>query len=349
MTQQPTVATLITAERTDIPASWYVALPSGELKKGPQPLTLFGRKLVAWRNGAGQPVVTQGFCPHLGASLAEGQVTSGELQCAAHRWRFDDTGRCVAAPPALDVSGRDRLRSYPTTERHGYVWVWYGSREPMFPLPTFPVLDGATSYPTGFRMADDTRATVRRILENTYDPDHLVALHGLDVNGSTTLRMLDDPAATADHGPPIAAEAWLGAELNWPSYRGRLGRITSLLGTNAKQFVLRVDGWPSGQRISYFADGRLQYRMLLATTPLGPNRTIQHIAVALPPTGTRWRDLRNYLLHRPEITLTSKQDIPLFNTIERGDRHGIYVNGDHGVLAFRKYYQQWVDRVADDA
>ena len=177
-------------------------------------------------------------------------------------------------------------------------------------------------------------------LENTYDPDHLVALHGLEVNGSTTLRMLDNPSATADHGPPIAPEAWLGSELTWPSYSGWLGTITNLLGTNAKEFVLRVDGWPSGQRISYFADGRLQYRMLLATTPLGPNRTIQHISVALPRAATRWRDLRNYVLHRPEITLTSKQDIPLFNTIERGDRHGIYVGGDHGVLAFRKYYQR---------
>ncbi|WP_436536070.1 Rieske 2Fe-2S domain-containing protein [Actinoplanes sp. HUAS TT8] len=349
MTQQASTEKSTAAQRLDLPASWYVAVPSDQLGKGPRQLTLFGRNLVAWRNTTGQPVVAQGHCPHLGASLGEGRVTGGDLQCASHRWRFDDTGRCVAAPPAGDASARPGLRTYPAVERHGYVWVWYGSREPMFALPSFPALDTATGYPTGFRMADDTRATVRRILENTYDPDHLVALHGLEVDGSTKLRMLDDPGATADHGPPVATQAWLGAELTWPSYSGQLGMITRLLGTNAKQFVLRVDGWPSGQRISYFADGRLQYRMLLAASPLGPNRTIQHIAVALPRTGARWRDLRNYVLHRPEITMTSQQDIPLFNTIERGDRHGIYVGGDHGVLAFRKYYQQWVDRVADDA
>jgi nitrite reductase/ring-hydroxylating ferredoxin subunit len=346
MTHQVSATNQSTRTPLDLPASWYVALPSGQLGGGPRPLTLFDRKLVAWRDGTGRPVLAQGFCPHLGASLATGRVVGGELQCPAHRWRFDGSGRCVAAP---GVGDRPGLRTYPTVERHGYVWAWYGSREPMFPLPTFPALDGATRFPTGFRMADDTRATVRRILENTYDPDHLVALHGLEVTGSTTLRLLDSPRATADHGPAIAPEAWLGAELTWPSYSGRLGRITNLLGTNAKEFTLRVDGWPGGQRISYFADGRLQYRMLLAASPLGPNRTVQHIAVALPRTGVRWRDLRNYLLHRPEITLTSQQDIPLFNTIERGDRHGIYVGGDHGVRAFRKHYQQWVDKVTENA
>jgi aminopyrrolnitrin oxygenase len=67
--------------------------------------------------------------------------------------------------------------------------------------------------------------------------------------------MVDDPDELAGNGPPIAAQAWLGAELTWPSYQGVLGKITRLLGTNAGHFVLRVDGWPSGQRITYYVDG----------------------------------------------------------------------------------------------
>lgn len=336
--------------RMNLAASWYIALPSHELTARPKALTLFGRPLVAWRDHVGRAVVMSRTCPHMGASLAEGRVVDGALRCPFHHWRFDGTGRCVDMPGVERVPRGARLRTYPTGECHGYVWAWYGSEEPMFPLPEFPVLDTVPpTFPRGFRLADMTGATVRRILENTYDPDHLVELHGLEVSRPPGLRMLDRPEDIAGHGPPIPAEAWLGAELTWPGYTGRLGTVTRLLGTNARRFVLRVDGWPSGQRITYLADGVTQYRLLLATTPIGPNRTIQHIAVALEPTGRLWRDLRNYLVHRPEITITSNQDLPIFNTIEPGDRHGIYVDRDRGTRLFRKYYQQWVDRVTDDA
>ncbi|WP_275466190.1 Rieske 2Fe-2S domain-containing protein [Streptomyces noursei] len=333
----------------NLPASWYVAFPSGQLARRPRALKLFGEPLVAWRDGAGRPVLMPRHCPHMGASLADGKIVEGGLQCPFHHWRFDRSGACVAVPGTVRIPSKARLRPYPTVERYGYVWAWYGSEEPMFPLPEMPSLDEDQPGHRRFRLADSTGATVRRILENTYDPDHLVALHGLEVAGPCRLRMLTDQQQTQDHGPPIDPQAWLGAELTWPGYTGKLGAVTRLLGTNAEEFVLRVDGWPAGQRISYWADGVPQYQLLLATTPIAPNRTIQHITAAVLTTGRRWRDLRHYLANRLEITFASHQDLPVFNTMEPGDRHGIYLERDRGVLRFRKHYQQWVDRVADHA
>ena len=333
----------------NLAASWYVALPSRELTDKPMPIELFGRSLVAWRDLAGRPVLMPRECPHMGASLADGKVIDGRLQCPFHHWRFAASGACVEIPGAERIPASARQRPYPTTERHGYIWAWYGSAEPMFPLPELPALAVGRPRYHCFRFADTTAATVRRILENTYDPDHLSALHGLEVEGPLSLRLLTDPEDTLDHGPPIAADAWLGAELTWPSYTGKLGVVARLLGTNARQFVLRVDGWPGGQRISYFADGVPQYRLLLATTPIKPNRTVQHIAVAVETTGRFWRDLLRYLVNRIEITVASNQDLPIFNTIQPDDASGVYVKSDFGVLRFRKHYQSWVDRVAGDA
>jgi nitrite reductase/ring-hydroxylating ferredoxin subunit len=334
----------------NLAASWYVALPSRKLTgRRPKAIRLFGRPLVAWRDGTGRAVLMPRSCPHMGASLADGKIAEGGLRCPFHHWRFDGSGECVQVPGLGRVPRTARQRTYPVIERHGYVWVWYGSEQPLFPLPELPALGAERARYRTFRFADTTNATVRRILENTYDPDHLVALHSLEVAGPLALRMLDGPQDTPDHGPPIAAEAWLGAELTWPHYTGKLGTVTRLLGTNAQQFVLRVDGWPSGQRISYFADGELQYRLLLATTPIAPNRTIQHIAVAVDNRGRFWSDLMRYWVNRLEITVASDQDLPIFNTIEPGDRHGIYLERDRGVLRFRKHYQSWVERVTDDA
>ncbi|MEV0134045.1 Rieske 2Fe-2S domain-containing protein [Dactylosporangium sp. NPDC050688] len=330
----------------NLAASWYVAMPSRELGRSPKPVTLFGRPMVVWRDGSGRVTVMPRACPHMGASLAQGRVVGGALQCPFHHWRFDAGGTCVAVPGADRIPVRAHRLVYPAVERYGYIWVWYGSAEPMFPLPHLPALDPAGRGHRRFRFADTTGATVRRIMENTYDPDHLVELHGLQVAGPLRLRLLTPADFPAEHGPAIPAEAWFGAELGWPRYSGRLGALTRLMGTNAAQFVLRVDGWPAGQRITYYADGVPQYRLLLAATPVAANRTVQHIAVAVERSGRYWRDLWHYLVNRIEVTVASNQDLPIFDTIRPGDHHGIYVEGDHGVRRFRRYYQEWVDRAA---
>ncbi len=71
--------------------------------------------------------------------------------------------------------------------------------------------------------------------------------------------------------------------------------------------------------------------------------------MAVERTGRFWRDLLHFLVNRVEVNLASDQVLPVLNTARPGDHHGICVDGDHGVLTFRRYYQSWVDRVAEDA
>ncbi|MBB5155620.1 Rieske 2Fe-2S domain-containing protein [Saccharopolyspora phatthalungensis] len=346
MSANTIASTSYTRSSSTLAASWYIALPSAKLKRKPLAVRLFGRQLVAWRDYDGRPVLMARQCPHMGASLSDGDVIGGLLRCPFHHWKFDGTGACAEIPGVRRIPATATLRCYPAIERAGYVWAWYGSAEPMFPLPELPAFSKRF---LGFRLADVTGATVRRIMENTFDPDHLVALHGLEVGGPLGFRMLSDQDEVRHHGAPIDPGAWLGAELTWPGYVGWLGTITRFLGTNAERFSLLVDSWPTGQRVSYFADGVLQYRLLLSATPIGPNRTVQHIAVTAARTGRFLSDLRRYLANRLEITFASNQDLPIFNTIEPGDRHGIYLDRDRAVLRYRKHYQGWVDKVADDA
>lgn len=340
---KPAPQSRVATDELNLAASWYIALPSSDLPASrPISLELFGRPLVAWRDERGHPVVMPRHCPHMGASLADGAIVGGCLQCPFHHWRFDATGQCTAIPGIDRIPMTARQRTYPVVERYGYVWAWYGTAVPLFPLPEIPALaPGRWS----FRFADTTAATVRRILENTYDPDHLAALHGLRVAGSLDLTVLPDQRATGLNGPPIAADAWFGASIAWPRYAGALGVITSLLRSNARRFTLLVDGWPAGQRITYLADDRAQYTLLLAATPVAANRTIQHIRVAVPMSGAYCRDIASYLIHRLQIKIASDQDLPIFNTIEPGDRDGLYVKRDLGVVRFREHYQTWVEKV----
>jgi phenylpropionate dioxygenase-like ring-hydroxylating dioxygenase large terminal subunit len=332
-------------DELNLAASWYIALPSSDLPAGrPIALELFGQPLVAWRDEQRRPVLMPRHCPHMGASLADGAIVRGCLQCPFHQWRFAASGQCTAIPGIDRIPATARQPTYPVVERYGYVWAWYGPPAPLFPLPEIPALDTDGRGYRRFRFADTTAATVRRILENTYDPDHLAALHGLRVAGSLELTVLKDPRETHLNGPPIPDEAWFGASIEWPSYAGMLGVLTRLLRSNAQRFTLLVDGWPAGQRITYLADGRAQYTLLLAATPVGPNRTVQHICVAIPRSGKPWKDVARYLMNRVQIKVASDQDLPVFNTIEPGDRNGIYVKRDFGVVKFREHYQTWVGK-----
>ena len=56
-------------------------------------------------------------CPHMGASLADGRLFGGELQCSWHEWRYDrTTGQCPLRPWA-------RVRVYPVRIDEGGVWI----------------------------------------------------------------------------------------------------------------------------------------------------------------------------------------------------------------------------------
>lgn len=113
-----------------------------------------------------------------------------------------------------------------------------------------------------------------------------------------------------------------------------------MLGLNAGRFELRVAAWPTLQHIFYYADDTLVYHLVLAATPTGEDRSVQHIGVAVA-RGRGLGDVVRYLAHRAEVTMTARQDMPLFNTMRPGDRHGIYVPGDRPLREFRKFYQRW--------
>lgn len=56
-------------------------------------------------------------CPHMGASLADGRLFGGELQCSWHEWRYDrTTGQCPIRPWA-------RVRVHEIRIDDGGVWI----------------------------------------------------------------------------------------------------------------------------------------------------------------------------------------------------------------------------------
>lgn len=329
----------------NLATGWYVALRSSALRGSPTRVGLFGSTFVAWRAKDRTPVLMPLHCPHMGAALSEGRIVAGALECPFHRWRFGSDGACVSLPSDRRPPAAARAQVLPVTERNGYVWAWHGSETPAYPVPGPTMGEGQFSAYPVFQLEDPAGTTVRRILENTFDPDHLVALHGLTVRGGTDTTLLDTAQADSMFGPAELPASRIGAVFSWPAYAGWLGRFSDAVGLNADRFELRVAAWPTLQHVYYFADGTPLYRLILGATPVAAGRSVQHIAVAVARHSRGPAGLLRYAVHRGEVTVAARQDLPLFDTMRDGDRHGIYVPSDRPLREFRRFYQRWTGPV----
>jgi nitrite reductase/ring-hydroxylating ferredoxin subunit len=163
-------------------AGWYALAFADELGPG----TVLRRRaldqeLAVFRTASGVPAVMDGYCPHLGAHLAEGgRVVGEELRCPFHGLGFAPDGRCVrtayrdARLPAL------RARTWQVQERHGVVLAFLGGAgDAAAPWDLHPIAPAraaiAWSAPAGrlWRI----RTHPQEVLENTVDVGHFAAVH----------------------------------------------------------------------------------------------------------------------------------------------------------------------------
>jgi vanillate O-demethylase monooxygenase subunit len=106
--------------------TWYVAASSQEIGADkPLGRTVCGERIAFYRDAAGKIAAVQDFCPHRGAPLSLGYVCEGQLTCGYHGLVMGCDGKTVAMP-GQRVRGFPAIRSFPVTERYGFVWVWTG-------------------------------------------------------------------------------------------------------------------------------------------------------------------------------------------------------------------------------
>jgi 3-ketosteroid 9alpha-monooxygenase subunit A len=160
---------------------WYIAIPSHELRKGQvRPIVIAERELVVVRTMSGTVTIFDRYCPHLGASLALGKVVGEQLRCAFHVWEYNPDGKCVRIPQCAKIPARARVRSYPTVERFGAVWIFVGD-DVYCQLPSEnELLPGGGWVGPGPTRVGAYRTTCRDILENAVDWAHQMPVHGMN-------------------------------------------------------------------------------------------------------------------------------------------------------------------------
>jgi phthalate 4,5-dioxygenase oxygenase subunit len=176
---------------------WVPAALSEQLAPDGKPLrvSLFGEKLVAFRDGVGKVGLLGEFCPHRKVSLAFGRNENCGLRCLYHGWKFDVAGNVVdmpSEPVASGLAGKTKHLSYPTREAGGFVWAYMG------PAGTMPEFEAPPWAPT-----PDTHVAIAKVrvgcnwaqvMEGQIDSAHSSSLHSSDMRPAK-----GDARAKGDH------------------------------------------------------------------------------------------------------------------------------------------------------
>ena len=161
--------------------NWYPVLWTKALRDGkPQQVELLGEKIMVMRDG-GEIYALHDRCVHRGVPLSQGtRQFPGTVSCAYHGWTFSlEDGNLAAVitdGPDSPICGKAQVRTYPTAQRLGMLWIYVGEREPFPADDALPEeLRGATLVMGG--RIDERDGNWRLAAENGYDEGHAKYLH----------------------------------------------------------------------------------------------------------------------------------------------------------------------------
>lgn len=159
---------------------WAPVCPSSSLPApdgDPIPVTLFGERLVAFRDSNGDVGVLDERCPHRGVSLVYGRNEDCGLRCLYHGWKIGVDGTIQETPniSATRVAERLTATAYPVHEAGGLVWAYLGPPDHRPSPPAF-----WWSGLPGERLEIDqilVRCNWVQLLEGAIDSSHIDHLH----------------------------------------------------------------------------------------------------------------------------------------------------------------------------
>lgn len=169
--------------------AWYAVCTSDEVTTLPHKVTVNDVSYVLFRGEDGAVIACQAHCPHRGCDLSLGKVEADKIVCAFHGWAFNKDGVCTRIPANRSgavIPKQAALRMYPTTEKHGLVWLYPIpiSEETPEPLKVFPDLMHEDWHYVQFEQLWDAHFT--RVVESVLDVSHLPFVHpettGTDIN-----------------------------------------------------------------------------------------------------------------------------------------------------------------------
>jgi phenylpropionate dioxygenase-like ring-hydroxylating dioxygenase large terminal subunit len=284
---------------------WYIVGESTHLRLKPLATNVFGRSIVLFRDGSGNPVALDDRCLHRNAPLSEGHVCHGKIRCPYHGWVYDSNGN-ISEIPAIG-SGGDKgvsasITRYHCIEKQGYIWVCLSETPAVAEPLKFPYLD-QTGW-VSFRMKTLFNANVEACLENFLDCPHAAYVHKgwfrshVYKKVKAIVRTLED-----------------GAEAEYFDEPREKSAVWSLL-SPGKTTMKHVDRFiaPATSRVDYEFSNGMTYTITSSCTPLDPGQTEVFTVISFR---TKWFGQLIKLYFKPLAKKIIRQDVDILNLQSR--------------------------------
>lgn len=159
--------------------AWYVSAWPHELSKDSMlARKICGESLVLFRDAEGAPVALEDRCCHRELPLSKGWMEEGAVRCGYHGLLFDAQGACIECPMQDRIPPDAKVRKYPTTERHGWIWTWTGSEQDADP-DDIPEMFAPNEHPDWTSCGGTTfvKGNYQLISDNLLDLTHETYIH----------------------------------------------------------------------------------------------------------------------------------------------------------------------------
>ncbi|MBF4476687.1 aromatic ring-hydroxylating dioxygenase subunit alpha [Rhodococcus rhodochrous] len=291
---------------TDIAASdwpmnaWYVAAWDHEVGRNLRSCNVAGRPVVVYRTTTGKPVALADACWHRLVPLSIGKLCGDEVQCGYHGIRYDQDGKCTFMPAQETINPSASVHSYPTVERHRFIWVWPGNPALADPslIPDLHTNDDPEWAGDGEVIGVD--AGYQLVLDNLMDLTHEEFIHTSSI-GNEHLSIA--PFETSHSGNSVTVTRWMRdipapplwqymLNIKFPGYEGHVDRWQIINYMAPSTIALDVGvaiagtGAPEGDR----SQG-VNCFVLHTMTPTGPKACNYH-----------WAITRNFALDKQRVT-----------------------------------------------
>ena len=283
---------------------WYVAAWDHEITQdGLFSRTITGVPVLMFRTADGEIVAMEDRCCHRGAPLSAGRREGDCVRCTYHGLKFDATGRCVDAPAQPRIPPQAKVRTFPTVQRHRWIWIWMGHPPAADPglipdtqwidHPEWRSLPGYIHYDVNYLF----------ICDNLLDFSHLPFVHPTTLGGGTDYAANLPKVERLGNGvkitrwalgvdpPPFAAAVkdWAGKVDRWNIYNFTLP-ATLLMDSG---MAPTGQGAQDGNR-----EDSIEFRGCQAITPETENST--HYFFAHP---------HNFSIDKPDVTKSIHQNV----------------------------------------
>lgn len=162
---------------------WMPVAMTNQVGDLPYRIRILGEDLILFREKKeGRLGLTHLHCAHRNMSLEFGIIEEGGIRCSYHGWKYGLDGTVLETPcepPASQVKKKACLGAYPVIEYKGLAFAYLG---PADTRPPFPVMD--TFDEEGDEMLPSlikSPCNWLQVMENAWDPFHVVYLHTLAV------------------------------------------------------------------------------------------------------------------------------------------------------------------------